>query len=221
MLDIPVHLPLKGIVPLLSLDVIRSTWSAMASWTSAEADRGAKRFVERQPVVNAAVLALTEDAGEEAAAMALYCACAIAECYETARGRALPPIRERNMDEALDGVERWGRHLENMDDQLFARRALYGRDYDQPYLVAELIRYLQEAADEGEFHGDDLGVIFSVLLAVIRAFDRVSGSPSRVPSMEQVLKELTGRPLPCLHRLSPCPCGSGRRYRDCCLKKRN
>ena len=36
-----------------------------------------------------------------------------------------------------------------------------------------------------------------------------------------VLAFLTGRPLPCLYRLSPCPCGSGRRYRDCCLKKRS
>ena len=208
-------------MPILSIEVIRSTWNAMASWTPAEADRGAKRFVDRQPVVNAAVLALTEDAGEEAASIALFCACAIAECFEAARGRALPQIGESSMDEALEGMERWGRDLENMDDQLFARRALYGRDYDQPYLVAELIRYLQNAADDGEFDGEDLGVIFSVLLAVIRAFDRVSGEPGRVPSMEQVLKELTGRPLPCLHRLSPCPCGSGRRYRDCCLKKRS
>jgi SEC-C motif-containing protein len=207
-------------VPLLSLDVIRSTWNAMGSWTSAEADRGAKRFVDRQPIVNAAVLALTEDAGEDVASIALYCACAIAECYEAARGRALPRVRERIMDEALEGMERWGRDLERMEEQLFARRALYGRDHDQPYLVAELIRYLIDATDEGELDGEDLGIIFSVLLAVIRAFDRVSGVPRRVPSMEQVLKELTGRPLPCLYRLSPCPCGSGRRYRECCLRKR-
>jgi len=207
-------------VPLLSLDVIRSTWNAMASWTPAEADHGAKRFIERQPIVNAAVLALTEDAGEEVASMALYCACAVAECYEAARGRALPRVRERIMDEALDGMERWGRDLERMDEQLFARRALCGRDHAQPYLVAELIRYLVDATAEGDFDGRDLGIIFSVLLAVIRAFDRVSGAPRGVPSMEQVLTELTGRPLPCLYRLSPCPCGSGRRYRDCCLKKR-
>src|SRR5439155_1084591 len=103
----------------------------MASWTPARADRAAKRFVERQPVINAAVLALTE------------------------------------------------------------------------------------------VDGEDLGMIFSVLLAVIRAFDQVTAPPRRVPSMEQVLRELTGRPLPCLYRLSPCPCGSGRRYRDCCLKKRS
>jgi len=208
-------------VPLLSLEVIRSTWNAMASWTPARADRAAKRFVERQPVINAAVLALTEDAGEEAASMALYCACAIAECYEAAGRRALPRVRERVMDAALDGMERWGRDLENMEEQLFARRAIYGRDHRQPYLVAELIRYLMDAAGEGEFDGEDLGMIFSVLLAVIRAFDQVTAPPRRVPSMEQVLRELTGRPLPCLYRLSPCPCGSGRRYRDCCLKKRS
>ena len=124
------------------------------------------------------------------------------------------------MDEALEGMERWGRDLERMEEQLLARRALYGRDHDQPYLVAELIRYLIAATDEGPFDGERLGIIFSVLLAVIRAFDRVSGVPRHVPSMEQVLKELTGRPLPCLHRLSPCPCGSGRRYRECCLRKR-
>jgi hypothetical protein len=206
-------------VPLLSLEVIRSTWNAMATRSSARAERVAKRFVDRQPVVNAAVLALTEDAGEEAASMALYCACAIAECYETARRRALPRVRERMMDEALDGMERWGRDLENMEEQLFARRALYGRDHRQPYLVAELIRYLMDAAGEGEFDAKDLGMIFSVLLAVIRAFDGVTTPPRRVPSMEQVLRELTGRPLPCLHRASPCPCGSGRRYRDCCLRK--
>ena len=108
-----------------------------------------------------------------------------------------------------------------MEEQLFARRAIYGRDHRQPYLVAELIRYLMDAAGEGEFDGEDLGMIFSVLLAVIRAFDQVTAPPRRVPSMEQVLRELTGRPLPCLYRLSPCPCGSGRRYRDCCLKKRS
>jgi len=193
----------------------------MASWSPAHADRAAKRFVERQPVVNAAVLALTEDAGEQAASMALYCACAIAECYETVRRRALPRVRERIMDEALQDMERWGRDLENMDEQLFARRALYGRDHRQPYLVAELIRYLMDAADEGDFDGNDLGMIFSVLLAVIRAFDGVTTPARRVPSMEQVLRELTGRPLPCLHRSSPCPCGSGRRYRECCLKKKS
>jgi len=208
-------------VPLVSLEVIRSTWNAMASWSPAHADRAAKRFVERQPVVNAAVLALTEDAGEQAASMALYCACAIAECYETVRRRALPRVRERIMDEALQDMERWGRDLENMDEQLFARRALYGRDHRQPYLVAELIRYLMDAADEGDFDGKDLGMIFSVLLAVIRAFDGVTTPARRVPSMEQVLRELTGRPLPCLHRSSPCPCGSGRRYRECCLKKKS
>jgi hypothetical protein len=208
-------------VPLVSLEVIRSTWNAMASWSPAHADRAAKRFVERQPVVNAAVLALTEDAGEQAASMALYCACAIAECYETVRRRALPRVRERIMDEALQDMERWGRDLENMDEQLFARRALYGRDHRQPYLVAELIRYLMDAADDGDFDGKDLGMIFSVLLAVIRAFDGVTTPARRVPSMEQVLRELTGRPLPCLHRSSPCPCGSGRRYRECCLKKKS
>ena len=208
-------------MPLLSLDVIRSTWNGMASWTPAQADRAAKRFVDRQPVVNAAVLALTEDSGEDAASMALYFACAVAGCYEAARARALPRVREDTMDEALDGMERWGRNLERMDEQMFARRALYGRDHDQPYLVAELMRYLLDASEQGELAGDDIGMIFSVLLAVIRAFDSVSGAPRSVPSMEHVLKELTGRPLPRLHRASPCPCGSGRRYRECCLKKRS
>ncbi len=192
----------------------------MAAWTPAQADRRAKRFVEHQPVVNAAVLALTEDAGEEAASMALYCASAVAACYERARRRSLPRVRERVMDEALDGMQRWGRDLENMDGQLLARRALYGRDHDQPYLVAELMRCLMDAAREGEFKAEDIGTIFSVLLVAIRAFDQVSGVPRRVPSMEQVLKEMTGRPLPSLHRQGPCPCGSGRRYRDCCLKRR-
>lgn len=193
----------------------------MASWAPAEGDRRAERFVERQPVVNAAVLALTEDAGEGTASMALYCACVVSECYEAARRRALPRVHEQAMDEALEGMERWGRDLDNMHEQLFARRALYGRDHDQPYLVAELIRYLMDAADEGEFESNNLGVVFSALLAVIRAFDQVCGAPRGVPSMEQVLKEMTGRALPRLHRQSPCPCGSGRRYRDCCLRKRS
>jgi hypothetical protein len=153
--------------------------------------------------------------------VALYCACAIAGCYETARRRALPRVRERVMDEALDRMERWSRNLDNMDEQLLARRALCSRDYDQPYLVAELMRYLAASAAGGDFDGKDLGMIFSALLAVIRAFDRVSGAPRQVPSMERVLEELIGRPLPSLHRLNPCPCGSGRRYRDCCLKKRS
>ena len=191
----------------------------MAAWTPSQADREAKRFVEHQPVVNAAVLALTEDAGEDAASVALYCACAVAECYEAARGRALPQVREQHMDEALADVERWGRVLDNMEAQLLARRALYGRDQDQPYLVAELMRYLMDAQTEGELDGNDVGFVFSVLLAVIRAFDSVSGSPRDVPSMEQVLKEVTGQPLPGLRRLEPCPCGSGRRYRDCCLNR--
>ena len=191
----------------------------MAAWTPTQADREAKRFVEHQPVVNAAVLALTEDAGEDTASLALYCACAVAECYEAARGRALPQVREQVMDDALAGIERWGRNLENMDAQLLARRALYGRDQDQPYLVAELMRDLMDANSEGELEGEDVEFVFSVLLAVIRAFDSVSGSPRDVPSMEQVLKEMTGQPLPRLHRLSPCPCGSGRRYRECCLKR--
>lgn len=208
-------------MPLLSLDVIRSTWNAMAAWTSAEADREAERFVARQPVVNAAVLALTEDAGEDTASIALYCACAIAECYEAARGRPLPRVGERSMDQALERMERWGRNLEKMDEQLFTRRALCGRDHHQPYLVAQLIRYLMDAAEEGEFQSQDLGIVFSVLLAVIGAFDRVSGMPRNVPSMEQVLQEVTGGPLPRLRRLGPCPCGSGRRYRECCLKKRS
>jgi len=208
-------------VPLLSFAVIRTAWDAMAAWTPAEADREAKRFVDRQPVVNAAVLALTEDAGEEAASVALYCACAIAGCYEAARRRALPRVQERVMDEALDRMERWSRKFDKMNEQLLARRALCGRDYDQPYLVAELMRYLTAAAAGGDFDGKDLGTIFSALLAVIRAFDCVSGAPRRVPSMEHVLEELIGGPLPSLHRLNPCPCGSGRRYRDCCLKKRS
>ncbi len=205
-------------MPLLSLEVIRSTWDAMASRSDAQANRGAKRFVERQPVVNAAVLALTEDAGEDAASMALYCASAVAACYESARGRALPRVRETVMDEVLHHLERWSRDLENMDEQLLARRALCGRDHDQPYLVAELLRYLMDATEEGEIAGDDLGTIFSAMLAVIRAFDHVSGTPRNVPSMEQVLREMTGKPLPSLHRAAPCPCGSGKRYRDCCLR---
>jgi len=207
-------------VPLLSLDVIRSTWNAIGSWTPAEADREAERFVERQPVVNAAVLALTEDSGEDAASMALFCASAVAECYETARGRALPRVREQVMDAALEGMERWGRDLENMDELLLARRALYGHDLHQPYLVAELMRYLMDAAERGEFASENLGTVFSVMLAVIRAFDRVSGSPRRVPSMEQVLKEMTGGSLPLLDRLGTCPCGSARRHRDFYRKKR-
>lgn len=206
-------------MPLLSLEVIRSTWNAMASRSAVEADRAAKRFVERQPVINAAVLALTEDAGEDAAAMALYCASAVAACYESARRRALPAVREPVMDEVLRHLERWSHDLENMDEQLLARRALYGRDHNQPYLVAELMRYLMDATEEGELDNDDLGTIFSAMLAVIRAFDRVSGTPRRVPSMEQVLKEMTGKPLPSLYRQAPCPCGSGRRYRDCCLRR--
>lgn len=192
----------------------------MAVWTPAKADREAKRFVEHQPVVNAAVLALTEDAGEDVASMALYCASAVAACYENARRRALPRVRERVMDEVLDGMQRWGRDLENMDEQLLARRALYGRDHHQPYLVAELMRYLMDAVQDGDSEAEDIGTIFSVLLVVIRAFDKVSGVPRRVPSMEQVLKEMTGGPLPSLHRQGPCPCGSGRRYRECCLKRR-
>ena len=208
-------------MPLLSFEVIRATWDAMAAWTPAEADREAKRFVDRQPVINAAVLALTEDAGEEAASVALYYACAIAGCYEVARRRALPRVRERVMDEALERMERWSHKFDKMNEQLLARRALCGRDYDQPYLVAELMRYLTAAAAGGDFDGKDLGMIFSALLAVIRAFDCVSGTPRRVPSMEHVLEELIGGPLPSLHRLNPCPCGSGRRYRDCCLKKRS
>ena len=191
----------------------------MAEWTPSQADREAKRFVEHQPVVNAAVLALTEDAGEDTASLALFCACAVAECYEAARGRALPQVREQVMDEALAGIERWGRNLDHMEAQLLARRALYGRDQDQPYLVAELMRYLMDATSDGEREGEDVEFVFSVMLAVIRAFDSVSGSPRDVPSMEQVLKEMTGQPLPRLHRLGPCPCGSGRRYRECCLKR--
>jgi len=193
----------------------------MAAWAPAEAEREAERFVARQPVVNAAVLALTEDAGEATASMALYCACAVAECYEAARGRPLSRVGERVMDEALERMERWGRDLEKMDEQLFTRRALCGRDHQQPYLVVQLIQYLMDAAEEGEFESRDLGIVFSVLLAVIGAFDRVSGPPHDVPSMEQVLREMTGGPLPGLRRLGPCPCGSGRRYRDCCLKKRS
>jgi len=207
-------------VPLLSFEVIRSTWNAMGSWTPAQADREAERFVERQPVVNAAVLALTEDSGEEAASMALFCASAVAECYEAARGRALPRVREQVMDAALEGIERWGRDLENMDELLLARRALYGHDLHQPYLVAELMRYLTDAAERGEFASENLGTVFSVMLAVIRAFDRVSGPPRRVPSMEQVLKEMTGEPLPPSHRFGTCPCGGARSHRDFCRKRR-
>jgi hypothetical protein len=207
-------------VPLLSLEVIRSTWNSMAALTPSEADREAQRFVERQPVVNAAVLALTEDAGEDAASFALYCACAVAECYEAACGRALPPDREQVMDEAHADVTRWSRDLDHMEAQLLARRALYGRDQDQPYLVAELMRYLMDAACQGDLETHHVGFVFSVLLAVIRAFDSVSGLPHDVPSMEHVLKEVTGQPLPGLRRLGPCPCGSGRRYRECCLKRR-
>lgn len=192
----------------------------MAARSADEADRSAKRFVERQPVVNAAVLALTEDAGEQAASLALYCASAVAACYESARRRPLPPVRESVMDEVLIHLERWSRALDNMDEQLLARRALCGRDHAQPYLVAELMRYLMDATDDGELAGDSLGTVFSAMLAVIRAFDRVSGTPRRVPSMEQVLREMTGKPLPSLHRQAPCPCGSGRRYRDCCLRGR-
>lgn len=206
-------------MPLLSADVIQATWDHMAAWTASEADREAKRFIERQPVVNAAVLALTEDAGERPAAMALYCASAISECYEAARGRALPRVHETVMDEALDGVERWGRALEHMDEQLFARRALYGRDHSQPYLVVQLAKYLAGAASDGEIEADDFEIIFSVLLAVIRAFDRVSGAPRKVPSMEQVLRELSVGPLPRLRRGGPCLCGSGRRYGECCLRR--
>ena len=51
-----------------------------------------------------------------------------------------------------------------------------------------------DAAGEGEFDGKDLGMIFSVLLAVIRAFDQVTAPPRRVPSMEQVLRELERQP---------------------------
>jgi hypothetical protein len=193
----------------------------MASRTAGRADRDAKRFVERQPVVSAAVLALTEDVGEDAAAIALYYASVVAECYAAARGRALPRVRDRVMDETLAAMQRWSCELENMHEQLLARRALYGRDHDQPYLVAELIRYLTDATEEGEVDCDDVGAIFSVLLVVIRAFDRVSGRPESVPSMERVLQEITGAPLPRLHRLEPCPCGSGRRYRECCLKRRS
>jgi hypothetical protein len=68
-------------VPLLSLDVIRSTWNTIAPWTSAEADRGAKRLVDRQPIVNAAVLALTEDAGEEVASFVLSSVTLASRCY--------------------------------------------------------------------------------------------------------------------------------------------
>lgn len=193
----------------------------MAARSAEEADRGAKRFVERQPVVNAAVLALTEDAGEQAASLALYCASAVAACYESARRRPLPPVREGVMDEVLIHLERWSRDLDNMDEQLLARRALCGRDHAQPYLVAELMRYLMDATEEGAIGGENLGTVFSAMLAVIRAFDHVSGTPRRVPSMEQVLREMTGKPLPSLHRQAPCPCGSGRRYRDCCLRGRS
>jgi hypothetical protein len=208
-------------MPLLSFEVIRSTWNAIGSWTSAQADREAERFVERQPVVNAAVLALTEDAGEDAASMALFCASAVAGCYEAARGRALPRVREQVMDAALEGMERWGRHLENMDELLLARRALYGHDLDQPYLVAELVRYLTDASDRGEFASENLGTVFSVMLAVIRAFDRVSGPPRRAPSMEQVLKEMSGATSTYRDCFDDSPEGGGRRHRDCCRKKRS
>ena len=57
--------------------------------------------------------------------------------------------------------------------------------------------------------------------------DKITAFSFRIPSMQRidfanyVYKEKSTKPVKQIGRNDPCPCGSGKKYKHCCLKKRN
>ncbi len=57
--------------------------------------------------------------------------------------------------------------------------------------------------------------------------DKITAFSFRIPSMQRIdfanyaYKEKSTKPVKQIGRNDPCPCGSGKKYKHCCLKKRN
>ncbi|MCX7598481.1 MAG: SEC-C metal-binding domain-containing protein [Armatimonadetes bacterium] len=118
--------------------------------------------------------------------------------------------------------QRWMDHLQEMD---YLREGIYLRAYGQ---LDPLIQYQKEAAEyfEALLHHIAADMTKAVLLTeVATAVQGVDRSSLREGTLEE-MEMADGRPRVRQHvagkkvgRNAPCPCGSGRKYKSCCMIK--
>lgn len=203
----------------ISAQIVRDQLEAIAGWSMPRADAEVHGFMSRQPVVNAYVLATVEDAGREAVGFALHMALAIDTVYAAVVERAPRRITARIMDWAAGKTEKGFAQLVGVEPEFALRRMLFQRDLAEPELVVELMRVLMEESVNEPDLERALGVVFLAIKTVALAYERGNGLASGAEtkgSLAQVLETRLGRPLPKIGRNEPCPCGSGRKFKQCC-----
>lgn len=203
----------------ISTQIVHEQMEAIASWSAGRASSEALRFASRQPSVNTYVLSAMEHDAPEAIGFALHMALAIDAIYEHVLERVPRRVTPRIMDSAAAKAEEGFAQLVGVEPELALRRLLFQRDLAEPGLLVELMRVMmEESADEPDLERG-LGIVFLVVKAVALAYECANGlatADCAKGSLAQVLERRLGRPLPKMARGEPCPCGSGRKFKQCC-----
>jgi len=124
-------------------------------------------------------------------------------------------LRGRRLEEAEEVLERLGRASPESVDHFYLR-AIYHRLREDPEKALEFYRKALEAVALGKplyrFHPPDRKAILRDIFGEARAYARKKGLPFH-------FEEIQKRPIRKVGRNDPCPCGSGKKYKKCCMRK--
>ena len=188
----------------------------MAAWSHDRATSEVETLTKRQPIVTACVLAYLEDDGQDAVGVGLQIALAIEAYYAGALGRLPARVKSRGMDKALTDAEHALEQLVGVEPTLALRRLLFERDVAAPDVMVDLIELIMREAEGEPALEQATGAIFIAAKAIALAYERANDLESPKSSLAKAIEERIGGPLPRIGRNDPCPCGSGRKFKQCC-----
>jgi hypothetical protein len=198
---------------------LRELFDAMKTWSRVRVSSEMKAFTARQPAVVVFVTAYLEEEGHNAAGLALQLVLALDAHHAAHLGRAPTRIGQRAMERALDEAEESFAELARMEPTLALRRMLGRHEVIGGEVLAALIELvLTEAEDEPALR-PSIVAVFVAAKAVAIAYARANELPTSAASLGQAIAARRGAPLPRIGRNDPCPCGSGRKFKRCCIKE--
>lgn len=210
----------ENLVESLNQDTVRQAWREVCSWVETRPERAQRRFFEAQPNLAAYVLAMLEDEPEVVADLGLRLAMTLDRAYELALGAPTTRLDEDVVMAAAEASEQRFLTGARTQPEIFMRSLLYSREFAAPQLPIELIGILFDTVDTTpELEAEESAPLLFLIYSLARIFENGQGlaNGAELHSLGTEIEQRTGHPLPKVGRNAPCPCGSGKKFKQCCL----
>jgi SEC-C motif len=217
---VPVEQTARLETGLLSGDRVRAEWDGLAALSSEVWEDEIRGFVQRQPYICAFALDHLADEPQETAELGLLVLAVIDRVFARAGRGDAPNVGADLMESTVRQIEERLEKLIGVTPDAAFDEFFFASHLRASAVVAELLAILAEAAGSDDVFAARVGPLLPMILAVQRAYEDACGlqhEESAGTTIAAAIEARTGQPFQRVGRNDPCPCGSGKKFKTCCL----